>query len=1389
MPRINAAFLRALDVNADPVSGGLVFVYEAGTTTPVTTYSDVRLTSPQTFPVVADAAGNFPDIYIPSGSFKVVVQDADGVTLYEADNVDGEGDGNVGSITPLDFGAVGNGDDDDTDAMREFFAALPGRQGSFDPDAVYAINGKLNIPGGDWTLNANGATLDYSGIANANGDVAGSLLGMSGTTGTPLDILGISTSTTAFGLVTVTITTESAHGLIPGDDVLVSSDDVIDTGHDAANERRGQFMRVEEVTEFSFTANQPLYEALPTNPVMTPITWLENCHINGTLRMKGPGRRPTAAGFIGLSMTYVRDCSIDGFETDDVDQQAIVRDNCLRVHAGNLSFRFSPQGGSTAVQYGDTLKNASADCSTGSIICYGGKHAFDWTRNTNPGIGGRGCTIGPIVAYDTWDAAVATHGNSRDLTFTTVKANNCLYAFGVRSPGTRVQDIYGENCYEVLKITDDTRNLSVGSVRGKNVAFVVRAKDTPTSSNEGWIGSLESRNINIGRIEADVVAQNTLYLDWSDIPVFTEADAAVTGGTSTTITVGMFPAPAGFATNQYNSSNALTGSEIAMDWDGAGGGAVQTRTITGHTFSGGVNTFTVSGWATNPVAGTSTYKIRSFVDDVNIGPVISKNCAGADIYVDGPLRRLTIGDMDVISDGVNAAAAVFVTGTADSYPERVRFGRLRNHNKGLAAVSGFAVDVTFEVDAAADTVLKTGSTMTGLLILSGEPTDDLGATTKAYVDERTESFGTRAQAVAWVAANPTTDVKIIQVSNMSFRNSSGATAIVDMPDWLPNFRTTPDHFKTNGVGVDMSDAVQAAADFEGDNGTIEFRSAEYIFDAGGVGTSEGTAVVLTAAHSNLTFKGESGTVLKPASNRIEMFAQNGASNITLDGLVFDNSANGPLQYQVAATPTGPNQGIAGTGNAANCAFRQYLGAGLKVKGCKFFAFNTCISYFGDVTNQAVLSGDLVVDDVTFSNYAFGILARQPENILMSNVIDIDCYQSLNGNNTDGTETDLTVTSNDPGHSIYVANRPGAYPKTVTIDSVASINSDSSSVRVRKGEVVSITNTTHYDCSRFVNVENASQLTLSNVSGDMRASAFGGQTGVDIIDCKTWVASNVAINISGVDAWAFVAESGLGVRNESGTLSNLRVENDLSGGTGKAPILISEQTNVRIESPAYTHKGAIIGSRSFVDVRDSENVQVITPSKHTPDGVDDTRLAEFNAGCVDCVVKWSEADLDQVPNANTIIDLGTGTRVFRDGILSGTYTPVVSFATNGDFSPTYTVQAGEWRKSGGQVTVAVAVEITANAYTTASGNFELTLPFAVKSTATLPQYNGPLGLMRNIDIGSASRMVTANVVAGQAFATLRQNADNTAGATIGTASILPSTAGVYVAFEITYPYAE
>ena len=79
---VNPKF-QAFDSNGDPLSGGLVYTYESGTTTPKTTYKERALTNANDNPVVLDSRGEAA-IYA-TGLIKLVLKTSAGVTVWTMD--------------------------------------------------------------------------------------------------------------------------------------------------------------------------------------------------------------------------------------------------------------------------------------------------------------------------------------------------------------------------------------------------------------------------------------------------------------------------------------------------------------------------------------------------------------------------------------------------------------------------------------------------------------------------------------------------------------------------------------------------------------------------------------------------------------------------------------------------------------------------------------------------------------------------------------------------------------------------------------------------------------------------------------------------------------------------------------------------------------------------------------------------------------------------------------------------------------------------------------------------------------------------------------------------------------------------------------------------------
>lgn len=93
-----------LDNNGNPLSGGKIYTYQAGTTTPLTTYTTNSGTIAHTNPIVLDAAGRVPssgEIWLTdSVGYKFVLKNSNDVLLATWDNISGNNDPAFSYYTP-----------------------------------------------------------------------------------------------------------------------------------------------------------------------------------------------------------------------------------------------------------------------------------------------------------------------------------------------------------------------------------------------------------------------------------------------------------------------------------------------------------------------------------------------------------------------------------------------------------------------------------------------------------------------------------------------------------------------------------------------------------------------------------------------------------------------------------------------------------------------------------------------------------------------------------------------------------------------------------------------------------------------------------------------------------------------------------------------------------------------------------------------------------------------------------------------------------------------------------------------------------------------------------------------------------------------------------------
>jgi hypothetical protein len=76
---------REFDLNGNPLAGGKLYTYEAGTSTPKATYQD-RIGTANANPIILDSEGRY-DLWLDSGYYKLVLKDSAGNLIWTKDQV------------------------------------------------------------------------------------------------------------------------------------------------------------------------------------------------------------------------------------------------------------------------------------------------------------------------------------------------------------------------------------------------------------------------------------------------------------------------------------------------------------------------------------------------------------------------------------------------------------------------------------------------------------------------------------------------------------------------------------------------------------------------------------------------------------------------------------------------------------------------------------------------------------------------------------------------------------------------------------------------------------------------------------------------------------------------------------------------------------------------------------------------------------------------------------------------------------------------------------------------------------------------------------------------------------------------------------------------------
>jgi len=184
------------DANGNPLAGGKLYTYIAGTTSPTTTYVDSAGVTTNTNPIILDSRGE-ANVWLGTGTYKFKLLSATDVEIWTVDNIPGapasnaalvalaasDGSSLVGfiqsgtgavattvqtklreSVSVKDFGAVGDGVTDDTAAIQ---AAIDYANSVWVGGSQLGGGLTIYIPAGRYKLGAliykNGANLQGAG--------------------------------------------------------------------------------------------------------------------------------------------------------------------------------------------------------------------------------------------------------------------------------------------------------------------------------------------------------------------------------------------------------------------------------------------------------------------------------------------------------------------------------------------------------------------------------------------------------------------------------------------------------------------------------------------------------------------------------------------------------------------------------------------------------------------------------------------------------------------------------------------------------------------------------------------------------------------------------------------------------------------------------------------------------------------------------------------------------------------------------------------------------------------------------------------------------------------------------------------------------------------------